>query len=131
MRTTPTTPPIADIEKLTALFKLLADPTRLSILMQLSSGEVNVSTLCEVLGLPQPSVSHHLGLLREGNVIASRRDGKQVFYSLSEPLNDSFANQQLVNGAATSAGVVSGGLSVRRNGVVVRVEAGAYESGVN
>jgi len=121
MQNTLPIPPIADIEKLTALFKLLADPTRLGILMQLSSGEVNVSRLCEVLGLPQPSVSHHLGLLREANVISSRRDGKQVYYSISEP----FSKQQMIEGAAGS------GLSVRRDGVVVRVEAGAYESGVN
>src|SRR5438067_10766104 len=72
-----------DLEQLTSLFRLLSDKTRLNILLLLSEGERNVSSLCEALGLPQPTVSHHLGLLRMNNVIANRRDGKQIFYSLN------------------------------------------------
>ena len=72
-----------DLEQLAALFRLLSDRTRLNLLMLLSNGERNVTTLCEALQLPQPTVSHHLGLLRMSNVIANRRDGKQVFYSLN------------------------------------------------
>ena len=71
-----------DLEPLAGLFKLLSDGTRLRILMLLSKGERNVSSLCEELRLPQPTVSHHLGLLRMRNVIANRRNGKQVFYGL-------------------------------------------------
>jgi DNA-binding transcriptional ArsR family regulator len=71
-----------DLEPLAGLFKLLSDGTRLRILMLLSKGERNVSSLCEELKLPQPTVSHHLGLLRMRNVIANRRHGKQVFYGL-------------------------------------------------
>jgi DNA-binding transcriptional ArsR family regulator len=41
-----------------------------------------VSSLCDELRLPQPTVSHHLGLLRMSNLITNRRDGKQVFYEL-------------------------------------------------
>jgi len=73
----------ADLEQLTALFRLLADKTRLNILMILSAGERNVSSLCQELALPQPTVSHHLGLLRMNNLIGSRRSGKQVFYGLN------------------------------------------------
>jgi DNA-binding transcriptional ArsR family regulator len=72
-----------DLEQLTALFRLLSDKTRLNILMLLASGERNVSTLCGELNLPQPTVSHHLGLLRMSQVIDNRRSGKQVFYSLN------------------------------------------------
>jgi len=72
-----------DLEQLTSLFRLLSDKTRLNILMILSQGERNVTSLCEELGLPQPTVSHHLGLLRMSNVIANRRAGKQVFYSMN------------------------------------------------
>lgn len=72
-----------DLEQLTALFRLLSDKTRLNILMILCEGEHNVSALCEMLSLPQPTVSHHLGLLRMHNVIGSRRAGKQVFYGLN------------------------------------------------
>src|SRR5215213_7866589 len=72
-----------DLEQLTSLFRLLSDKTRLNILFLLSEGERNVTSLCEVLKLPQPTVSHHLGLLRMNNVISNRRSGKQVFYSLN------------------------------------------------
>lgn len=74
----------AELDRLTALFKLLSDKTRLNILMLLSGGERNVSSLCEELNLPQPTVSHHLGLLRLNSVITNRREGKQVFYALSQ-----------------------------------------------
>jgi DNA-binding transcriptional ArsR family regulator len=72
-----------ELEQLAALFRLLSDRTRLNLLMLLSDGERNVSTLCDSLKLPQPTVSHHLGLLRMSNVIGNRREGKQVFYSLN------------------------------------------------
>lgn len=75
-----------DLERLSALFKLLADKTRLNILLLLSEGERNVTSLCEALRLPQPTVSHHLGLLRLNNVITNRRDGKQVYYTLTGQL---------------------------------------------
>ena len=71
-----------DLEQLTSLFRLLSDKTRLNILMLLAHGERNVSTLCRELALPQPTVSHHLGLLRMNNIIGNRREGKQVFYGL-------------------------------------------------
>lgn len=72
-----------DLEQLTSVFRLLSDKTRLNILMLLSEGERNVTSLCEALKLPQPTVSHHLGLLRMNNIIGNRRDGKQVFYTLN------------------------------------------------
>ena len=72
-----------DLEQLTALFRLLSDKTRLNILLMLADGERNVTSLCEELQLPQPTVSHHLGLLRMNNVIANRRNEKQVFYTLN------------------------------------------------
>jgi DNA-binding transcriptional ArsR family regulator len=71
-----------DLEQLTGLFRLLSDKTRLNILLLLAGGERNVTSLCQQLRLPQPTVSHHLGLLRMSNIIGSRRHGKQVFYGL-------------------------------------------------
>lgn len=71
-----------ELEPLAGLFKLLSDGTRLRILTLLAKGERNVSSLCEELKLPQPTVSHHLGLLRMRNIIVNRRSGKQVFYGL-------------------------------------------------
>src|SRR5688572_7927692 len=72
-----------ELEPLVGLFRLLSDKTRLNILMMLTKGERNVTSLCEELGLPQPTVSHHLGLLRMSNLIGNRRNGKQVFYGLN------------------------------------------------
>jgi DNA-binding transcriptional ArsR family regulator len=71
-----------EMESLAGLFKLLSDGTRLRILNLLAKGERNVTSLCEELKLPQPTVSHHLGLLRMRNIIVNRRSGKQVFYGL-------------------------------------------------
>ena len=71
-----------DLEQLSALFRVLSDKTRLQILTILSGGEKNVSAICKVLRLPQPTVSHHLSLLRMNNVVDHRRNGKQVIYSL-------------------------------------------------
>ena len=71
-----------ELESLVGLFRLLSDKTRLNILMLLAKGERNVTSLCGELSLPQPTVSHHLGLLRMSNLIANRRAGKQVFYEL-------------------------------------------------
>jgi DNA-binding transcriptional ArsR family regulator len=78
-----------DLDQLTHLFRLLSDKTRLNILFLLHSGERNVTALCDELKLPQPTVSHHLGLLRMSNVIAHRRSGKQVYYSLNGTVDTS------------------------------------------
>lgn len=76
-----------DLEPLLGLFRLLSDKTRLNLLMMLARGERNVSSLCEELNLPQPTISHHLGLLRSHNLISSRRQGKLVFYELNGKLD--------------------------------------------
>ena len=67
---------------LAQMFRVLGDQTRLAILMLLSDGERNVSALCRKLKTAQPSVSHHLGILRLGGMVNTRRNGKEVFYSL-------------------------------------------------
>ena len=100
-----------DLEQLISLFRLLSDKTRLNILLLLSAGEKNVTTICQHLKLPQPTVSHHLGLLRMNNIISNRRNGKQVFYSLNgrvDTLGDSLQvglENFLVNVSAKQAGM--------------------------
>lgn len=66
------------------LLKHVSDPTRLQVIMILSEGERHVGALCAQLSQSQPAVSHHLALLRHGNIIAPRRQGKNNFYSLTE-----------------------------------------------
>lgn len=66
------------------LLKHVSDPTRLQVILILAEGERHVGALCEQLSQSQPAVSHHLALLRHGNIIAPRRQGKNNFYSLTE-----------------------------------------------
>ena len=69
------------VRDMAQLFKLLADETRLRILMHLlAKDELHVRALCELLEQSQPAVSHHLALLRVANLIESRRDGKHNYY---------------------------------------------------
>jgi len=71
------------LARLTQVFKLLADESRLKILLALAQdGEVHVSALCEMLGQSQPAVSHHLTLMRLVGLVSYRRDGKNNFYRL-------------------------------------------------
>ncbi len=83
------------------LLRMLADPTRLRLLGALKDGERNVSTLCRQLDLSQPTVSHHLGLLRSAGLVANLRDGKRVFYSLN---GQTVSQPSGRNGFAISAG---------------------------
>ncbi|MHC4948629.1 MAG: ArsR/SmtB family transcription factor [Planctomycetota bacterium] len=70
--------------------RLLADPTRLRLLRLLQYKELNVSAICRRLELAQPTVSHHLGLLRSVGLVNNRRQGKQVFYRLNPEQVDRF-----------------------------------------
>ncbi|HTV46972.1 MAG TPA: metalloregulator ArsR/SmtB family transcription factor [Phycisphaerae bacterium] len=70
------------MQNVCTVFKLLSDKTRLQIVLHLAEGERTVTSLCKDLKLPQPTVSHHLGLLRMNRLIVNKRHGKQVIYSL-------------------------------------------------
>jgi DNA-binding transcriptional ArsR family regulator len=75
-----------EVVALSRLFGLLGEPTRVRILLLLCDGERNVTRLCELLRQPQPTVSHHLGLLRRGGLLTSRREGKSIHYGLDGKL---------------------------------------------
>ena len=66
------------------LFKALADPTRVRIVGLLAHTELCVGDLCLVLGMSQPAVSHHLGILRTLRIVTTRKEGKHVFYTLTD-----------------------------------------------
>ncbi len=83
------------------LLRTLSDSTRLRLLEVLQEGELNVTDLCRRLGLPQPTISHHLGLLRGASLVANRRDGKQVYYSLN---GSTVSRLDRSNGLAISTG---------------------------
>lgn len=67
-------------------FRALAHPVRIRILEILSKGERSVQELQEVLGLDQPLVSQQLAVLRNKNVVASRKEGTTVRYLIRDPL---------------------------------------------
>lgn len=64
---------------------MLANPDRLLLMCQLSQGEMSVGELEEQLGIRQPTLSQQLGVLRENDLVATRRDGKNIFYSVASP----------------------------------------------
>ncbi len=63
--------------------KGLADPKRLLIIDTLRDGPMSVSEICEALDLSQSNVSRHLAILREKGLVASRREGQFVYYSVT------------------------------------------------
>jgi ArsR family transcriptional regulator len=64
--------------------KLLANEDRLLLLCQLSQGEMNVGELEEALGIHQPTLSQQLGVLRTEGAVATRREGKNIYYSIAD-----------------------------------------------
>jgi DNA-binding transcriptional ArsR family regulator len=66
-----------------ALLKVLANPCRLLLMCQLTQGELSVGELEERLDIHQPTLSQQLGVLRESGLVATRRDGKSIFYSMA------------------------------------------------
>jgi ArsR family transcriptional regulator len=65
------------------LLRLLANEDRLLLLCQLTQGEKNVSALETLTGIRQPTLSQQLGVLRNEHVVETRREGKQIYYRLS------------------------------------------------
>lgn len=64
--------------------KVIADETRQKIMGLLCCNWLCVSDVVERSGVTQPTVSHHLGVLREAGLVATRREGKQIYYTLNQ-----------------------------------------------
>lgn len=64
--------------------KALADPTRQEIMTLICCQELSVGDIVEAVGVSQPTVSHHLAILREAGLVNVRNEGKQTFYSLNQ-----------------------------------------------
>ncbi len=73
---------VLQIEVLTGVFRLLSDETRLRILSLLRENELAVGELQKILGLGQSTLSTQLGLLKEQDLVASRKEGQKVFYRI-------------------------------------------------
>ena len=72
------------VDKVSQIFKALADPTRIRVLYLLSQEECSVTHVSEVLSMSQSAVSHQLSLLRNLRLVKHRRDGKTIYYSCDD-----------------------------------------------
>lgn len=72
------------IARLTEIFRVLGDPTRVRILDALAERERSVGDLATGLGVTQSAVSHQLRLLRGARIVRPRRSGRSVFYTLDD-----------------------------------------------
>ncbi|MEY4676057.1 MAG: hypothetical protein RLZZ470_564, partial [Pseudomonadota bacterium] len=61
------------------------NPDRLMLLCQLSQGEKRVGELEEILGIVQPTLSQQLTVLRDEELVTTRRDGKNIYYQIASP----------------------------------------------
>jgi DNA-binding transcriptional ArsR family regulator len=73
------------LEKAARCLKVLAHPARLLIIHLLGEGELSVQELEKAVGISQSSMSQHLGLLKDKEILESRRVAQQVFYRLRDP----------------------------------------------
>jgi DNA-binding transcriptional ArsR family regulator len=64
-------------------FKALADPTRRNILGLLRQGEMTAGDLAEKFDMTKPSMSHHFAVLKDADLLTSRRQGQQIWYGLN------------------------------------------------
>jgi len=65
------------------VFKALADPTRREILRLLGRSEMTAGELAQHFDMTKPSMSHHFSVLKDADLIRSRREGQQIWYSLN------------------------------------------------
>ena len=73
-----------DVQEFADLFKVLGDPTRIRIVQQLLNKEMCVTYIAEAMGMGQSAISHQLRVLRQARLVAFRKEGKTVYYSLND-----------------------------------------------
>lgn len=73
-----------ELVKLSELFKLLGEKTRLNIIWTLDSHEMCVGDIANVLNMTKSSISHQLALLRVAEIVKYRKSGKEVYYTLDD-----------------------------------------------
>ena len=69
---------------LSDLFKIFGDTTRIKILYSLFESEMCVCAIAELLGMTQSAISHQLKTLKDANLVGNRREGKTIYYFLSD-----------------------------------------------
>ena len=66
------------------LFRAFSDTSRVRIIAAMAGGDMNVNTLAEAVGLSESATSHHLRSLRQMRLVRTRKEGREVFYSLED-----------------------------------------------
>ncbi len=66
------------------LFRAFSDTSRVRIMSALVNGKLNVSALAKVVGISESAVSHHMRGLRQMRLVVSRKEGKEVYYSVED-----------------------------------------------
>ena len=72
------------LHRMSTLFKILGDPTRIKMLYALEQDELCVCDLAMILGMTQSAISHQLKTLKDIDLVRSRREGKSMFYRLAD-----------------------------------------------
>lgn len=75
---------LEQIDDMSKFFKALSDSTRLKIVLAISNGEICVNDIANTIGMTKSAVSHQLSYLKNLRLIKSRKDGKEVYYSLDD-----------------------------------------------
>ena len=75
---------VQSVYDLAELFKVFGDSTRIRILFVLFESEMCVCDIAQLLNMTQSAISHQLRILKQSQLVKSRRDGKSVFYSLAD-----------------------------------------------
>ncbi len=76
---------MSDCERIAEILKAMGHPTRVRILKYLSDGEKCVKEVWQELGLPQPTVSQHMNMLKNAGIISYRKDGVKTCYKVEDP----------------------------------------------
>lgn len=71
-------------ESLSSFYSIFADRTRLILISLLSRYELCVNDIAEILGMSQSRISHQLAILRQHDIVTTRRDGKSIVYTLTD-----------------------------------------------
>ncbi len=73
-----------DVKRTAIVFKAFCDENRIKILQLLSGGEKCACKLLEEMNITQPTLSHHMKILCDSGIVESRKEGKWMYYSISE-----------------------------------------------
>jgi ArsR family transcriptional regulator len=93
------------VQRVSVIFKALADPTRIKILYLLSQEECSVTHIAEVLDMTQSAVSHQLGFLRNIQLVKHRREGNMLYYSCDDEHVISLLRQAIDHSSHHEGGV--------------------------